>query len=164
MVYLADEKVPCEDSYDGYLQLENGVGMVRLFYEEFDEYFNTLKGDERIRNMSIATGVLAAPMMKEAAAKIKKKFPNINVNVYTIKNEFFGEKITVAGLITGQDLLKQLTNQKMGDKLLLTKNMLRWGETVFLDDMQTKELEDGLNVPIEFIGLSGEDFIKAIID
>lgn len=160
---LADEEVPKEDCYDGYLQLENGVGMVRLFKEEFTGYLGGLMGDNRTRDCSVATGKLFAPILKELLSEIKKKFPNINIRVYTINNEFFGEKITVAGLITGQDLLKQLTEQTIGDKLILTKNMLRWGENVFLDDMKTTELESKLNVPIQFIDLGGDDFVKAVI-
>lgn len=161
---MAERDFPDEDSYDGYIQLENGVGMVRLFKEEFAAALENAVGDDRKAECSIATGVLAAPMMEEAALKVKDKFPNVNVRVYTIINEFFGEKITVAGLITGQDLLKQLTDRDLGDKLLLSKNMLRWGETVFLDDVTTDELQEKLSIPIEFIGLSGEDFLNAVID
>ena len=138
--------------------------MVRLFKEEFRTALETRQGDGRRVNCSIATGVLAAPMMEEAAARIRDKFPNVNVRVYTVKNEFFGEKITVAGLITGQDLLKQLTGQSLGDKLLLTKNMLKWGETVFLDDMLTDELEEALEVPLQFVGLGGQEFLEAVIE
>lgn len=161
---MAGMQVPGEEQYDGYLQLENGVGMVRLFKNEFSEALEQVSADERTVNCSIATGVLAAPMLEEAASKIKDKFPNVNVNVYAIRNDFFGEKITVAGLITGRDLLNQLKHRPLGDKLVLTKNMLRWGETVFLDDMLTTELEEGLNVPIKFIGLSGKDFLDGILN
>ncbi len=161
---LAEKDFPDGSSYDGYLQLENGVGMARLFKDEFEQALNEQTGDSRKVNCSIATGVLAAPMMREAAKRIKVKFPNVNVKVYTIKNDFFGDKITVAGLITGQDLLAQLSGQDLGDRLLLTKNMLRWGETVFLDDMLTEELENKLKTPLQFIGLGGEELLNSIIE
>jgi len=161
---MAGMEVPEEERYDGYLQLENGVGMVRLFKEEFSAALEAESGDERIVSCSVATGVLAAPVLLEAVTMLRTKFPNVKVNIYTIKNEFFGEKITIAGLLTGQDLLKQLTGQPIGDKLLLTKNMLKWGENVFLDDMQADELGSTLKVPIKFVDSCGEDFLNAIIN
>ena len=92
------------------------------------------EGDGRVHTVSIATGKLAAPYLQEAADQIKKKYPNVTILIYPIENQFFGERITVAGLLTGQDLEKQLAEKELGERLLLTANMFKNGETVFLDD------------------------------
>lgn len=152
---LAEEPLPEEDSYDGYLQLENGVGMLRLLKTEFEEAFSRETGDEIPRTLSVATGKLAAPFIRRFMEELKVKFPNTEVKVYDITNEFFGERITVAGLITGQDLKKQLKEQKLGDKLLLPCHMLRSGEEVFLDDVTVTELSEYLGVPIEIVDSDG---------
>ena len=152
---LAGEELPEEDSYDGYLQLENGVGMLRLLETEFHEALAMAKGSEKTQKVSIATGKLAAPFIRQLAGDMNVKFPNIEVKVYDITNEFFGERITVAGLITGQDLKKQLMDQDLGEKLLLPCHMLRSGEEVFLDDVTVSELSEYLKIPIEIVESDG---------
>ena len=106
---LSDRELPCEEEYDGYLQLENGVGMLRLLETEVKETLKKLTGDDRKVTGRIATGKLAAPFIARYIEEIKKKFPNVQIPVTTIENRFFGEKITVSGLITGQDLKEQLS-------------------------------------------------------
>ena len=108
---LAGRNMPEEGRYDGYLQLENGVGMMRLLETEVKERLSQLEGDDRKIQASVATGKLAAPFIKKMTELVQEKFPNISVSVYTIKNEFFGEKITVSGLITGQDLINTAKRQ-----------------------------------------------------
>ena len=152
---LAEEELPKEDSYDGYLQLENGVGMLRLLETEFYDTLEDKAGDEAVRKLSIATGKLAAPFLRRFMQDLKEKYPNTEVNVYDITNEFFGEKITVAGLITGQDLKKQLKDKALGEKLLLPCHMLRSGEEVFLDDVTVSELSEYLQTPIEIVDSDG---------
>jgi putative radical SAM enzyme (TIGR03279 family) len=152
---LAEEELPKEDSYDGYLQLENGVGMLRLLEEEFYAALEGEAGDELPRKVSIATGKLAAPILRKFMEKLTAKYPKTEVNVYDITNEFFGERITVAGLITGQDLKKQLNDADLGDKLLLPCHMLRSGEEVFLDDVTVTELSEYLQIPIEIVDSDG---------
>ena len=152
---LAEEELPEEESYDGYLQLENGVGMLRLLETEFHDALAMKEGDEVSREISIATGKLAAPFLCKFMKELQIKYPNTKVNVYDITNEFFGEKITVAGLITGQDLKNQLKGQKLGDKLLLPCHMLRSGEDVFLDDVTVSELSEYLQIPIEIVDSDG---------
>ena len=98
---MAGRELPEEERYDGYLQLENGVGMVRLLENEVLSGLEELSGDERERDISIATGVLASSLMKKLSKAISQKYPNVHVDVHRIKNQFFGEKITVAGLLTG---------------------------------------------------------------
>ena len=152
---LAEEELPAEDSYDGYLQLENGVGMLRLLETEFHEALAQEDGDDISRKVSIATGKLAAPILRKFMEEMKIKYPNTEVNVYDITNEFFGEKITVAGLITGQDLKKQLKGVDLGEKLLLPCHMLRSGEDVFLDDVTVSELSEYLQIPVEIVDSDG---------
>ena len=152
---LAEEELPKEESYDGYLQLENGVGMLRLLEEEFHAALKGEAGDELPRKVSIATGKLAAPILRKFMEELTAKYPKTEVNVYDITNEFFGERITVAGLITGQDLKKQLKDADLGDKLLLPCHMLRSGEEVFLDDVTVTELSEYLQIPIEIVDSDG---------
>ena len=101
---LAEEEVPEEERYDGYLQLENGVGMMRLLFNEVQEALSAVTGDGRQREISLATGRLMYPYIGKILEEIRKKFPNITTHLYAIRNDFFGERITVSGLITGQDL------------------------------------------------------------
>jgi len=160
---LAEREVPEEERYDGYLQLDNGVGMIRLLINEFEEAYARLKGDERELEISIATGVLAHDYLLRFIEKLNIKYPKIKVHLYKIINHFFGERITVAGLITGQDLIEQLKNKNLGTRLLVPCNMLRSGEAVFLDDITLDELKETLQVEVDIVKSSGQDFIDAII-
>ena len=152
---LAEEPLPEEDSYDGYLQLENGVGMLTLLENEFHEALAEKSGDNVSRKISIATGKLAAPFISKLMEELTRKYTGTEVVVYDITNEFFGEQITVAGLITGQDLKNQLKGVNLGEKLLLPCHMLRSGEDVFLDDVTVSELSEYLQIPIEIVDSDG---------
>ncbi len=180
---LAGEELPGEERYDGYLQLENGVGMLRLLMEEFEDAFaeavNMKKtgknnvsesepedmesGHESCR-LSMATGLLAYPYISRMAKRMEEAFPWLTIYVYPITNEFFGENITVSGLLTGQDIRKQLTGKELGDRLLLPQNVLRSGESYFLDDITIHELEKALQVPINIVKSSGYDFVHSILE
>lgn len=160
---LAEEKLPEEERYDGYLQLENGVGMLRLLMNEFEEGYESLNGDERDREVSIATGFLAYPYIQRMADRIMEKYPKSKLHVYGIRNDFFGELITVSGLITGQDLIGQLKGKALGEKLLLPCNMLRIEEQDFLDDVTLQDVKDALQVPVDIVKSSGQDFIDAVL-
>lgn len=166
---LAQEELPEEARYDGYLQLENGVGMIRLLLDEFAQAFVEAKEDrQRIAAMgehscSIATGRLAYPFVKEMADALMAAFETVKISVYAIRNDFFGELITVSGLLTGQDLKAQLMGQDLGERLLLPQNVLKSGESVFLDDMTVKELEKALQVPVDIVKSSGKDFVDTIL-
>lgn len=161
--FLAEEEIPAEDSYDGYLQLENGVGMVRLFQEETAQALALCDGDTRQRRVTIATGMLAAPVLTEVCRQIKEKYPRVSVQVVPVKNEFFGEKITVAGLLTGEDLKRQLNPLDLGEELLLTEHMMRDGESVFLDDCTVEELSGALQVPVTIVKSDGQAFLNAVL-
>ena len=161
---LAERELPEESRYDGYLQLDNGVGMIRLLMEEFAETMEELEGDDREIEISMATGVLAYDYLQMLVDKLTEKFPNVKVHLYKIINHFFGENITVAGLITGQDLIAQLKDKELGSCLLLPCNMLRSGEDVLLDDVTLSQVKDSLQVEVDIVKSSGQDFIKAIIE
>lgn len=165
---LAGEELPEEERYDGYLQLENGVGMLRLLINEFQAAFEELRAAKDVEiapgELSIATGQLAYDYLSGLARLLTETYPQLTIHIYPIKNDFFGEKITVSGLLTGQDLLAQLKGKALGDRLLLPQNVLKSGETVFLDDMTLDELEKALQVPIDIVKSSGQDLLNAIIN
>lgn len=161
---LAEQPIPEEEAYDGYLQLENGVGMVRLLEEEVHAVLEEMTGDERCRELTIATGELAAPFLQKHVDAIREKFPNVKVQVVPIHNDFFGHRITVAGLLTGQDLTAQLKGRELGQKLLITANMLKSGEPVFLDDMTVEDVEKTLQIKVSIVESSGNDFVSSILD
>ncbi len=160
---LAGQEIPEAERYDGYLQLENGVGMLRLLLDEFEKAYAVLRGDHRKRCVSLATGLLAYPYIKKMADRLMEKCTETKVYVYPVKNEFFGEQITVSGLITGKDLLCQLKGKPLGERLLLPCSMFRSGETVFLDDITLKDVTEALQVEADIVKSSGQDFIDAII-
>ena len=155
---LAGRELPEEERYDGYLQLENGVGMLRLLDTEVTEALEETVSDNRKRKISFATGRLAYPYICRYADKVKEKFPHIEIQGYEIRNDFFGERITVSGLLTGQDIIKQLANEDLGECLLLPCNLLRSGEDVFLDDTTVGEIETALKVPVQIVDEAGSRF------
>lgn len=160
---LAGRELPEEGRYDGYLQLENGVGMLRLLMEETREALSQVKGDDRREDLTVVTGRLAFPYMKTCLSWIGEKFPGIHMELVPVRNDFFGEMITVSGLITGQDLIAQLKNRSLGDRLLIPINMLRSGEEVFLDDVTVSEVQKALQVPVVSVKSSGYDLVGTII-
>ena len=160
---LAGRELPEEERYDGYLQLENGVGMLRLLDTEVTEALKDKPSDNRKRKISFATGKLAYPYIRRYADKVNEKFPHIEIQGYEIRNDFFGERITVSGLLTGQDIMKQLADEDLGECLLLPCNLLRSGEDVFLDDKTVGEIETALNVPVQIVDETGADFVAAIL-
>ncbi len=164
---LAERPLPEEGRYDGYLQLENGVGMLRLLLDEFKDALEEEKGKrESEKNggeLSLATGMLAYPYLKKMAQEVTEAFPQLRIYVYAVKNEFFGEQITVSGLLTGQDIGNQLQGKKLGERLLLPENVLRSGEQVFLDDVTVAELEKTLQVPIDIVKSSGYELLSCIL-
>lgn len=165
---MAGLELPEEERYDGYLQLENGVGMTRLLLNEFTEELEKRKNAKTLpdnsvnREVSIATGKLAFPVIKSMADELMVWYPNLKIHVYEIINHFFGEMITVSGLITAGDLMEQLKDRPLGEMLYLPQNILRSGEDVFLDDYHVPEVERTLQVSIDIVKSSGYDFVTAI--
>lgn len=164
---LAERELPEEERYDGYLQLENGVGMLRLMINETREAitnFARMRIMRPSRNLSIATGMLAYETICMLCREIMEAFPMIRITVYPIRNDFFGEMITVSGLITGQDLIAQLKGKPLGECLLLPENMFRSGEEVFLDDVTVEDVQNALQVPVDIVKSSGMNFVSRILD
>ena len=160
---LAERPLPEEERYDGYLQLENGVGMLRLLQTETEEELSCRKGGLCSRSASIATGELPAPHIRKLVEKTAEKYTGLKICVYPIHNDFFGERITVSGLITGQDLIAQLRGKKLGEELLIPANMLRAGEEIFLDDITVSQVEKELGVPVRVVDPSGQAFVRALL-
>ena len=159
---LSGREPPQDEEYDGYPQLENGVGMLRLLMTETQEALSGLEGDDRADHLTIATGQLAFPYLQKCADLIRDRFPGIEVDLIAIRNRFFGEQITVSGLITGQDLLEQLSGRELGSRVLIPINMLRSGEEVFLDDMTVSQIQKALQVPVVSVKSSGYDLVGAV--
>ncbi len=174
---LAERDFPEEERYDGYIQLENGVGMLRLFQEEFANAMRMLQSDQTgqyklrtgKRALTIVTGKLAFPVIRAAAEELCKACDGLTIQVYAIRNDFFGETITVAGLVTGQDLIAQLkerqqAGKELGDTLLLPANMLRSGEQVFLDDVTVQDVERALGLSVTVAEPTGQAFVEAALN
>lgn len=161
---LAERELPEESRYDGYIQLENGVGMLRLLYEEVMDALDGKEDDGVSEELSMATGYLPYPYIKRLLGELQKIYPGRKIHLYPIRNDFFGEMITVAGLITGQDLIAQLKDQPLGGRLLLPACMFKNGEEVFLDDITKSEVEAALQIPVNIVKSSGYDFVNAILD
>ncbi len=160
--------LPEESYYGEYEQIENGVGMLRSLWEEFsaeldylDEYTPT--DGAKNRCVSIATGKAAAPMMKALGDALMARVPTLTVKVFPIENRFFGELITVAGLLTGKDVCEQLTGEVLGDALLIPATMLRAEGDLFLCGMTPEELSRKLNVPIRAVKSDGADLLAALL-
>ena len=166
---LAGEQLPEAGRYDGYLQLENGVGMLRLMMDEFDEAMAQLKEeqikyDECCGELSVVTGHLAYPYMLDMAKRMMNRFEHLTIHVYAITNDFFGELITVSGLLTGQDIIRQLRGKPLGTRVLLPENVLRSGEDYFLDDVTVGDVENALQVRIDIVKSSGHDFVHTVLE
>lgn len=160
---MAEEEIPEADYYEGYGQLENGVGMIRLLIDEVEDALSEVDGDSRVREVSIATAKLAYPTIVSLARKVEEKFPQIKIHVYCIINHFFGEKITVSGLLTGQDIIAQLEGKTLGEALYLPVNVLKADEDIFLDDITLDEMKERLGVEIDVIDVDGEDFVRKLV-
>ncbi|MDO5572438.1 MAG: DUF512 domain-containing protein [bacterium] len=162
---LAGQEMPPEENYDGYLQLENGVGMVRLLLQEYTDAIR----EERLHpkkiaseEVSMVTGMLMNGYIKTMTKQLQQIYPQLTIRLYPVVNHFFGENITVSGLLTGQDIIEQLQDKPLGDRLLLPCNLLRSGEEVLLDDVTVTDIEKALQVKVDIVKSSGWDFIKAI--
>lgn len=159
--------LPPEDYYEGYAQIENGVGMITSLLTEFDtemsfleEYLASYRPPRRV---SICTGVAAYPTIKAMAARLEAQVEGLTVHVYEIVNHFFGESVTVAGLLTGQDMYEQLVGRELGELLIIPENTLRADEAMFLDDMTPEELSQRLGVPICPGRNDGGAFIRELL-
>ncbi len=169
---LAGRNIPPADEYDDYPQLENGVGMLRLMQDRYESAYNDIKRDidgGKIDpamysvSFSIATGMLAAGYVERETERICSLFPNVSFNVYAVRNEFFGEDITVSGLITGGDIISQLRGRDLGAGLLIPESMMKADEDIFLDNTTIADIESALQVKVHIVKSNGLDLIDFIM-
>ncbi len=167
---MADAEIPPAESYDGYLQYENGVGMIRSFLDEFEECLVDLREhpedyppQDTVRELSLCGGLLMQDYIRDCLNKLSGLYPGIRVHYYPVKNLFFGERITVSGLLTGQDIVGALKGKVLGEVLFLPENLLRADTDILLDDMRIGDVSEALGVPVRIIRTDGEDFIRKIV-
>lgn len=160
----AELPLPQEDYYEGYRQLENGVGMLRSLEQEFLSVMHLEDAAEAPSFFTIATGTAAAPFMTYLLEQAKAYFPALEGQVIPVVNDFFGHTIDVAGLLTGQDLSAQLGKLPRLGRVLLPIHMMRHGETVFLDDYTVERLSNELGCKVQIVGMDGGDLLDAMLE
>ena len=162
---MAEREFPDCSHYEDFPQIENGVGMIALMKDEFDKSILDMHNKIiKIKNryISIATGICAEGFIKSLINKLSSKVTGLKVEVFAIKNYFFGEKVTVSGLITGRDIVSQLKGKDLGEELLIPSNMLK-DKILFLDDMSINDLKKELKTKITIVQNNGYDFINKVL-
>ena len=163
-LYLrARRPLPPEEAYEGYVQIENGVGMLRSLIAEFEAGLKLEEDPVQEFSFTAATGVSCAPFLENLLEELRQKFPQVTGRICPIVNDFFGHTIDVAGLVTGQDLIAQLKGRDLGERLLMPVNMLRHGGDVFLDDVHVSDVERALGVPVTVVDQDGYDLLDAML-
>ncbi len=175
LIFASDEfylnsgtPIPPEAEYEGFPQIENGVGMTRSLIDEFDKAFSEFKNDPASKDRLIKgkftfiTGKAIENILRSLISQISEEYPFCETEVIGIRNDFFGEKITVAGLITGQDIIAQLKERENGDYLVIPTCMLRAGEDVFLDDLRISDIESALQKNIRIVKSNGVSLINVL--
>lgn len=165
---VAGRDLPEASRYDGYRQIDNGVGKARLVTDEFNEAFERAKQipgiyDRREREVCTITGTLTEKMNNEFADRLMKEFPWLKIHVYTIINDFYGHGITITGLLVGNDIINQLKGKNLGQRLYLPENCVRSGDDIFLDDVHIPEVETALQCGISIVKSSGRDFVNCML-
>lgn len=173
MFYCSDEfyvkgalPLPDVEYYEDFTQIENGVGMLTSFEKEFESALLTLDGEDRSvdREVSVATGEASYEMIRRCCRAVCEMCPKLKINLYAVKNRFFGGEVTVTGLLTGQDLLRGLCGEPLGEALLLSRSMLRAEGDLFLCGMTPSELSEKLGVPLVFTENDGADFLFSLLE
>lgn len=159
---LAGREIPEAEYYGDFYQLENGVGMWALMRMEAADALELVAPPEKEVNISAVTGVSAYPLISDIVDRAQKKWHNLKCNVYMVKNDFFGHNITVAGLITGGDIINQLKGKPLGDRLLIPDNMLRHENDMFLDDVTVEQLARELSVTVDIVPSGGYEFVSKL--
>lgn len=173
--YAADEfylkaqrPIPNAEYYEEYPQIENGVGMLRSFSDEANEEISAAESKiisaKKPRTVSVVTGVASYPMIAEIATRIASSHSGLSINVYKIINHFFGESITVSGLLTGHDILDQLSGKELGEAVYVPQNALRHGDDVFLCGMSVSELAEKLGTEVRISGGDGYEFVDSLMN
>jgi putative radical SAM enzyme (TIGR03279 family) len=158
----ADQAIPVLEAYEDFPQIENGVGLIRQFNTQVLNHIGKIDAEFQ-GTITLVTGVSAADNLRDLSRKIMENYDNLTIEVIPIENDFFGEKITVAGLLTGQDLMNQLKDRPLGDKVLIPEVMLKDGETIFLDDVTVKTLAQTINREVLVTKVNGKDFLERIL-
>lgn len=162
---LSHRAIPEPEFYEDFLQIENGVGMWSLFLSEaIDEIENSSIKLEQPRYISVATGEAAYPLIKNIVDKASLKWHNLYCKVYKIKNNFFGGKITVTGLVTGGDIISQIGEEELGEAILISANMLRHEGDKFLDDVTLEGLSEKLKTRVVTVENNGAEFVSALLE
>lgn len=164
---LAEEKLLKYDEYEGFPQIENGVGLLREFKNSIEKQLTEIENIEVNKKVLIATGTLAYNYMKKINEMISSKINGLDIKVVAIENNFFGDTITVSGLITGVDLLEQIReveNFEEFDELIIPSSMLRNGEEVFLDDFTVENIKNKLNKNVLISEVNGKDYISTLVN
>ncbi len=162
--YLTAERpLPEGDFYEDYPQYENGVGLCRSLIDEVHSALETAEYEGGERTVTIACGTAVFPVQKGLAEDIMSVFSDIKVQVVPIVNHFFGETITVTGLITAGDLIDQLKDKDLGDELLISKQMLKADEPIFLDDMHLDDVREALGIKITPTANDGFEYVDAVL-
>ena len=159
----AERELPDGDYYEDYCQYENGIGMLRSLADEFESAMKIADDPTKPRTVSIATGAAVYDFLVKLVKKAEEKWNTIKCNVYKIRNDFFGETITVTGLITAQDIIAQLKGKELGDALLISKSMLMRDSDIFLDDLRIPDVEKALGVSVRPVDNEGFELLDAIL-
>ncbi|WP_312258148.1 DUF512 domain-containing protein [Romboutsia ilealis] len=162
---MANRKLLNYDEYEGFIQFENGVGMISKFEREIKDYLENLSKDykSKIKKVSIATGHSAYEFMCEMSKCIMEKCPNVQIDVYKIINNFFGDTITVSGLVTATDIIDQLKDKDLGETLYIPRSMLKADEEIFLDNITLEEISNIMEIEVVPCLNEGKDFIDKIL-
>lgn len=162
---IANRELLKYDEYEGFIQFENGVGMISKLEREIQDYLAITPKDKitRKKKVSIATGHSAYEFIKDMSKLIMNKFNNVEINVYKIINNFFGETITVAGLITATDIIDQLKGKDLGETLYIPRAMLKADEEIFLDNITLENIQKQMNIEVIPCKNNGKDFIDKIL-
>lgn len=161
---LAEREIPSPEFYEEFSALEDGIGMIAYLTDDVGWKLEELDADESLcHKVTIACGEGVFPYMKRIMSMINEKFPNITINTRAIKNNFFGGGVNVSGLVTGGDLIDQLRDDDLGDRLIITSSMLRFENDLFLDDVSTDDVERELGVTLVPVNNNGNDLVEAVI-
>lgn len=161
---LAEREIPSPEFYEDFSALEDGIGMIAYLTDDVGWKLEELDADESLcHKVTIACGEGVFPYMKRIVSMINEKFPNITINTRAIKNNFFGGGVNVSGLVTGGDLIDQLRDDDLGDRLIITSSMLRFENDLFLDDVSTDDVERELGVTLVPVNNNGNDLVEAVI-
>lgn len=160
---LARREPPPAASYEGFPQIENGVGMLALFYDEFIKALSRHRREPQKRKQTVVTGMAAHSFISGLVRVAARKFPGLDIQVVPVENKFFGSLVTVSGLLTGKDILNTLREYKLGSRVLIPQNALRSGDSVLLDDMDILALSKMLNIPVKVVETTGNAFLKTIL-